>query len=481
MENVKLLKVCVCLFFPVFLLITSCSNSENQSKKTDLPTVNEVDLPTVSDAAARTAMIDAIAKNASQGYDQVDQQIIQNEGAKLTLDVLSLFPRDRTPPETTQPVEPISTDTRTIEQIIREQLEKLFFSATRVGNKITYKLDESWFCKDLLLTELDTCKSTLSHITVVQTIESETTGLVAFKWDEFAPVTLNYKPEELHIDLDLAEIKKASIEYNKIPGAVKQPELPETFTGIIRMSLNGTSTRGKLALAIRQAIDVASTGVQNFWSIHIQETANLFSVESDTSTGISTMSFGLKKLDISFPDQDSVCNAINTCTPITRKIDFHTGGLTGTLQFDGKLHTVTGTGMGIGGIGEKITVKSDDTEIFSLTLPDFGFVVNGKSKEITFNTAFSLKTAYTLLTGVVTEPGELSLNIPMDSLLKNISTDTQTLILQVLKGSFDAVGTESYLGKLFVESVSTTPCFTINHTSNFPYLPLACPGLPRAL
>ena len=497
MKNVKLLKVGVFLLFPVFLFATSCSTSENQTKKVDPPIVNEVDLSKVSDVAARKAMIDAIAKNASQGYDQADKQIIQNKGVKLTLDILSLSSRNNTgttpptstpptstPPTSTQPgesvpVEAIPTDTRTMEEIIREQLDKVFSSAVRVGNKITYKLDESWFC--IVPAELVTCKSALSHITVVQTLESETAGLVAFKWDEFVPVTLSYKPEDLHIDLDLAEIKKTSIEYDKIPGVVKQPELPETFTGIVRISLSATSTRAKLALAIRQAIDVASTSVKNFWSIQIQETVNLFSLESDTSTGISTMNFGLKKLDISFPYDGSVCAEQGNCVPITRKIDLHAGGLTGTLQFDEKVHTVTGTGMGIGGIGEKITVKADNNEIFSLTLPDFGFVVNGASKEITFNTEFSFKTVYTLLAGVVKEPGELSVKIPMDSLLKDVSTDPQTLILQVLKGSFDALGTEHYIGELLIKPGSTNHCFTIDRSKNFPYLPIACPGSLRAL
>jgi hypothetical protein len=281
-------------------------------------------------------------------------------------------------PETSDDVDAMVDE---LNQALQDLFDALLQNPVRNGNTITYTPDAAAVCALVQLGTEQACLDILSHLKLVQTLTSTTTGTLQFQFDGVTAATLGYSPAETWFEIDLAGFKSALILIMGIldPGATL--DLPSTFEGAVRITTTTPAQgMGTVTLAITREIRIAGPVDCGDMSVVLGATSKLLQMVVDEQAGTATFELGLAGVDVEIPYEDDAEDCHSAALNL--------GGLTALLQISANSKSLVLSNVGIGGV--PLVLEIDSQEALRVELDTFGMTLDGETGAIALDTDFDL-------------------------------------------------------------------------------------------
>lgn len=366
-------------------------------------------------------------------------------------------------------------------------LDQLLANPSSSGNTVTYTPDVAAICgSETDPTSKADCENTLKHITIVQTVISDTEGTLTLKFDNYAPFVVGYAPTSIYFEINLAGLKGTIIALDQLSNPTNSTaanDFPATFEGAIRLTLAAPSdTQASITFGITQAINIAGTANGENFSTSLGVAPEVFKISADSQAGTGEIKVGLGSVDLSFPvtDDSTEGGGAGTTSPGV----LHLGALTATLTLSNSGNSLVATDIGIGDTAanpDPLTWDIGGTRALTYDLYTYGFSVDGASQAVTYNTDYYEKMDVTNIYGAfsdtfsqATDPfsasntGSITMNFPATTAL-TVQTNGSTKI--TAGGPISVMGTDYFTGSL---TVNTNECFQ-SATTPFPIAVAICP------
>jgi hypothetical protein len=358
------------------------------------------------------------------------------------------------------PQDPDGLDTLVsgLTQGLADLFDALLRNPVRNGNTITYTPDAAAVCAQVPLGTEQNCADILGHVTLLQTLTSDTTGTLQFRFDGVTAATLGYSPTETWFEVDLAGLKAALGIVLGILDPTATLDLPSTFQGAVRiMTSTPAPGTGTVTLAITREIRIAGPVDCGNMSVVLGATNKLLQMTVDEEAGTATFEANLAGVDVQIPFEDDA-DGCHTAT-------LNLGGLTALLQINASSQNLVLTDVGIGGMPLVLDVDGD--EALRVELDTFGMTVNGDTGAIRMDTGFHLlvnlsnvQAFFETIFGT-TDPaeGSVTANMPAGTrieLLENAMGETLGTVTG--GGPIDVTGTGEFSGD---ESIAMDECFIL--------------------
>lgn len=364
---------------------------------------------------------------------------------------------------------------------------------TRDGNTLTYRPDVNVACADEAIAELmaevgeaqsqaevqELCQTLVPNITVVQTIDSETSGTLTYRYRETAPFVVGYGPDSAYFQVQLEETRETLVAMAQdVDQPLEEGDLPSTFSGALRLTATETGTNaGSIRLSVPEAIAISgdtNAGEANFT---LESTEQLFEVGADESAGTAYVEMDIGAMSATLPDQDANTGASHLW-------EFASAALTGRIDIDNNQQKLTVTNLGFG--DEPTTVRIDGQEALRLALENFGATADGNTGAVTLDTALNLTMSVANTFGLMkaffpyaADPldpsltGDISMNAPAGTVLTVLNPDDASPVTKVSAGGpVEIQGTGEFDGSVSLPSDS---CFVESSQSMVPIAPVQCP------
>lgn len=450
---------CAAALVVALLLGTGCNTG------TDLPIDNNVNLTAEQAKALASANVENNVGGAAAvlGAIALDAQLLTALGGVLG--------EGTTLPEDSDQLDAALDD---LNASLRTLFDALLQNPVKNGNVITYTPDADALCAMATLLTEEQCLDVADHLTLVQTLTSETEGTLEFKFDGVTAATLGYSPTETWFEIDLAGFKSALLLILGILDPTSTPELPDTFQGKVRIT-TGTTPQGNatVKLSITEEIRIAGPVECGQMSIILGTTDKLFAMTADDQAGTATFEVGIAAVDVQVPFEDDVA-ACHTST-------LSLGGLTATLGIDSNTQEFKLSNVGIG--GTPLVFSVDSMEAIRLELATFGMTMDGTTGAVTTDTDFDMSLTLKNVQAIfedffestdTTKEGSLSVTMPANTTIETADNGLgETVGIVTAGGPLAATGTDEMEGDI---SIGQGECFTLfPDLSLFPFAAGTCP------
>lgn len=365
-------------------------------------------------------------------------------------------------------------------------------SPTRDGNTLTYRPDVDIACADETIAEVmaevgnaqsqaevqELCRTLLPNVTVVQTLDSETSGTLTYRYRETAPFLVGYSPNSAYFEVQLEETRAALVAMAQdVDQPLQEGDLPSTFTGALRLTATETGTNaGSIRLSVPESIAITGATDLGEANFSLDATEKLIEIGGDDTAGTAYVEMDVGAISATLPDEDA------EGTP--HLWELASAALTGRIDVDNNQQRLTITNLGFG--DEPTTVRIDGQEALRVALDNFSATVDGNAGVMTFGTAvnftMSVANAFGLMDDFfpsATDPsdptltGEVSINAPAGTALTVLNPDDTNPVTKVTAGGpIEMQGTGEYDGSVSLPSDS---CFVENNSSVIPLAPVQCP------
>lgn len=234
-------------------------------------------------------------------------------------------------------------------------------------------------------TQTDTkCTDLVKHITLVQTLTSETTGTLAYRFDNFSPLIVGYAPDSSYFQLNLADLK-GSLEAGAVITDPQTPAGLPNMSGSLRVTeTDNSATKSTLTLSVPDAITINGALDGQAVNLNMAQTTKLLELTGDTASNEASVEFAV--------------NAVNLVAPITdpsnvdHPSEFNMAGITGLIQIAAATDTVTVTNLGLN--GQPLTLKIDGNDALRLTMSSLSLTTLGSTKTSTLNSALDVSLSF---------------------------------------------------------------------------------------
>ena len=378
-------------------------------------------------------------------------------------------------------------------------------TATRSGDVITYTPDAQAVCSETgvenilnllsgsgsatgssstasrqLITNSTTqtdakCTDLVKHITLVQTLTSETTGTLAYKFDSFSPLLVGYAADSSYFQLNLADLKGALEAGAAITDPQTPPALPN-MSGSLRLAeTDNSATKSTLTLSVPDAITINGALDGQAVNLNMAQTAKLVELTGDTATNEASIEFAMNAINLVAPLADP--------SHVDHPSEFNMAGLTGLIKIAATTDTVTVTNLGLN--GQPLTLKIDGNDALRLTMNTLSMTTLGSTKTTTLNSALDFSLSFDNLiqwwsaTLPAATKGTLAITAPVNTEIAVIdNTVIGSLSSKITSGGpLTLTGTGVFAGNL---SLNSGACFTdADHTAaggvGLPITAAACP------
>jgi hypothetical protein len=381
-------------------------------------------------------------------------------------------------------------ETDQIASDVEQFLDQLLANPSTSGNTITYSPDVATICADEPDQQSQTdCENTLQHITIVQTVISDTEGTLALKYDDYAPFVIGYASTSVYFEINLGDLKDTVVALDELsnPDSTAANDLPETFKGAIRLTLAAPSeTEASITFGITQAIDIAGTANGDTFNTSLGVADEVFKISANAQDETGEIKLGLGTVDVSFPVTDQSTGGSGTDSQGV----LHLGALQATYTVSDNGNTLVATEVGIGETmagQDPMTIEIGGTRAWTYDLTTYGFTVDGTTQTVTYNTAYYEKTNVTNISGAfsdtfpqATDPfdasntGSLTVDFPINTALM-VQSDGSTKV--TAGGPVEITGTDYFTNPIDSLTVNMDECFneSTSFSATFPVESVTCP------
>ncbi|MDH5546089.1 MAG: hypothetical protein OEZ43_10875 [Gammaproteobacteria bacterium] len=261
--------------------------------------------------------------------------------------------------------------------------DEILDAGVKDGNTVTYSLQDS-VCDDISdEDDLAACEELQKHVFVDIVLNSDTSGVIKLRYDDYAPMAFGYSQDEWYYEVNLSVIKalaeQIQEDFDLSQDEIDALELPEKLSGSFRVTLAlPAENKVRMAFGITNDIDVIfsdSSGSSSEKITFFVATAEVVSLTVDIEDTDSDLVIDLHRTEFSYAE---------TNENKTESVKFAMAGVTGT--FSGKIDgdTLVATNVGLRGQpvtfdinGQRaVTIEADTIDItagesedkFSITL-----------------------------------------------------------------------------------------------------------------
>lgn len=393
------------LFTPIFFLAACGGGGSDDPATTDQQ--NLVDTSNITTSQAESTAKTLIGDNINNSLSAMGDIMTNSSAINTAANTMGVPLADTTASVARSSHDSSPTDA--LEQQLLTALDLFFNNGTRVGDTITYDPNETTLCQDFVLGQipellnsidpsidtgdLDTaeavaeCVDLFEHVTMVLTILGEEQGKLDFKMYNFNLLTVGYAPNEYYNEFDLAQFKLIIEAMAADQTPPEDPELPSTFEGIVRFTLQDLGDQhGRATVSIEQAVRIIDLSDEFDVSIELAQTPKVFMLEANAVTNTASFEVALAAIDLLFPVDD--INAFEQQASLS--IDGVT--LKADLINDGNELVVSNVGLGnaplLFDVLDSTGVLGIDPEDLKLTLNNFGFTIHGADETIELTNVF---------------------------------------------------------------------------------------------
>jgi len=350
---------------------------------------------------------------------------------------------------------------------VEQFLTQLISNPSRDAGTITYKPDPVLTCQQSVfdqvfapdLAEQAQCEALVSRIELVQTITSDTSGTVAYRFDGSEPLVLGYTSISAYIEVDLAQLKSAVESIMMVVNPSAPTELPVTFNGVIRVTETELGANAaSITVGVTEGINIDGMFDGQQATFTLAPTDKLLEIIADADAQTGSVELSVGAISALFPVQDDA-----SMTVLAGELSL--AALTGRFDLDNNTQTLSVTNFGIG--DQPFTVKVDGQEAVRLALDTLSMTLNGN--EANFETGLSINLFANNISGILddfldmtTMPvmGTLALAAPAGTVFLDVQDPTNPMmdITQVMSGGpLTVMGTDSFEGSL---TAMAGTCFT---------------------
>jgi hypothetical protein len=352
------------------------------------------------------------------------------------------------------------------EVVDEEELDALLVLSNRDGDVLTYSLNADHWCEGEIGADLAACIDDAKKISVVQTLDGDTSGTFAILINGHTLLVIGYASDSVYVEVDFAEIKLVL----ESTGDWDPDSEVTAFQGKIRLAVavaNVTAGQEKatVTLSVPAAINVGGVDAESGKdvSVTIAATSKLIEVMGDAGTDTASISLGVGVIDAKYPDEESLGDLMGTV--VYHDVEEHIGGLTGTITVTHD--TLTATGLGV---GDGIYSKTDGVKDSELTMDELDLTVTGVDDTVSFDKALNLYE--------MDEKGTLTETAPAGTKVKlyevaDVNGDYYTVSKVTAVGPYVMTGAGGRMGSL---SVAVGQCF-MEIDSPFPWQMTTCPAM----
>lgn len=362
-----------------------------------------------------------------------------------------------------------------------DALISMFSNPVRDNGTITYTPAVVDVCAQPFLTSLfgntlsgrERCETLISHVTIVQSVVSETEGTITYKFDEFAPLVVGYSETVNYIETDLAQYAAALEAAAFVVNPNEPLDYPDTFSGVVRVTEVSTGENAAtLTVAVRTPIAIAGMLDGQNTSLEIAATDKLIEVVADGDAQTGSIELAVGAISANFPVD-------NPFTPgLVHAGQFDLPALTGKLDINNATDSLVVTNFGLG--SQPFTVRIDGQEAARIALDTFDMSADGATRVATFNSPLNYALDFNNVEGFIDDTlaigaqGGLTVNADAATAFTvvNNSVDAPAAVFQVTAGQISFNGTGIFAGSL--TAVSGT-CYTEATTGDFPVVAATCP------
>lgn len=357
----------------------------------------------------------------------------------------------------------------------------MFSNPVRDNGTITYTPTVVDVCAQPFLTTLygstlagrQECEDLFSHVTIVQTVVSETEGTITYKFDEFAPLVVGYSATVNYIEMDLAQYA-AAVEAAALVVNPNEPlDYPDTFSGVVRVTEVSTGENAAtLTVAVRTPIVIAGMLDGQNTSLEIAETDKLIEVAADGDAQTGSIELAVGAISANFPVDNPFTSGI------VHAGQFDLAALTGKLDINNATDSLVVTNFGLG--GQPLTVRIDGQETTRIALDTFDMSADGATGVASFDSPLNFAFDFNNVEGIIDDTlavgaqGGLTVNADATTAFTVVdnSVNASGAVFQVTAGQISFNGTGIFAGSLAAVPGS---CYTEASTEAFPVVEATCP------
>lgn len=363
---------------------------------------------------------------------------------------------------------------------------------TRDGNTLTYTPDVTVACSDELIAEVmagagdaqspaevkELCETIVPNITVVQTLESDTTGTLTYRYRDAAPLVVGYAPNSAYFEVQLDDSKAALQAMAADAGQpLAEGDLPTIFEGALRLTATETGTNaGSIRVSVPEAVEVSGAMEFGEASFALATSEKLIEIGGDETAGTAYVESDVGALMASLPDADA------SGTP--HLWEFAMAAFTGRIDVNNSTQQLTVTNLGFG--GESTTVRIDGQEALRIALANLGATVDGNASTITLDSVLDFAVNVANPFGMMsdffadatnpTDPnlaGSFDISAPAGTQMTVLNPDATSPVTKISAGGpLELQGTGEFAGSV---SLPVDSCFTEDASGAMPLAPAACP------
>jgi len=368
----------------------------------------------------------------------------------------------------------------------------LFSNPSRDGDTVTYHPEVNVVCSDDLIAksfenfdpvqaQIDIkvlCETLVPNFTVVQTLNSVTTGTLTYQYRSVALLVVEYAQNIVYFELQLPSTKTAlqamAQDLNK---PLAEGDLPSTFDGAIRLAATETGANaGFIRLSVPEAIAVSGAMDLGEASFTLAASDKLLEIGGDETAGTAYVEMDIGAIAATLPDEDA------NGTPHLWELAM--AAMTGRIDVNNNTQQLTVTNLGLG--DAPTTVRIDGQEALRVAMQSFGATVDGNTSIMKLDTVldfsmnvanvFGMMDVFFLDAADPSDPsltGSLEVSAPAGTELSVLNPDATTLVTKVTAGGpIEIQGGGAYEGTL---SLPVDSCFVQDDSSVMPVAPTPCP------